>query len=45
MRHFYGFVGLPNHWADDNDFSVNDRFFEDKEYVDYYFESIRIITF
>jgi len=39
MRHFYGFVGLPNHWADDNDFSVNDRFFEDKEYVDYYFDN------
>lgn len=39
MRYFYGFVGLPNQWADDNDFSVNDRFFEDKEYVDYYFDN------
>ena len=39
MRHFYGFVGLPNQWADDNEFNVNDRFFEDKEYVDYYFDN------
>ena len=39
MKHFYGFVGLPNHWADDNDFIVGDRFFEDKEYVDYYFDN------
>jgi len=39
MRHFYGFVGLPNHWADDNDFIVGDKFFEDKEYVDYYFDN------
>jgi len=38
MRHFYGFVGLPNHWADDNDNMVDDIFFEDKEYVDYYFD-------
>lgn len=39
MRYFYGFVGLPNQWSDDYENLVNDRFFEDKEYVDYYFDN------
>lgn len=39
MRYFYGFVGLPNHWSDDYENMRNDKFFEDKEYVDYYFDN------
>ncbi len=26
MRHFYGFVGLPNHWADDKPYSIASSF-------------------
>ena len=38
-KHYYGFAGLPNHWVDDNDKTYSDKFFEDKEYNEYYFDN------
>lgn len=39
MAHYYGFVGLPNKWLDENNRQVPSDFFDDKEYVDYYFDN------
>jgi hypothetical protein len=39
MEIYHGFVGLPNHWVSDNDKVVPAKFFEDKEYDDYYFDN------
>ena len=39
MKIYYGFVGLPNQWVNDDDKSVSSKFFEDKEYTDYYFDN------
>jgi hypothetical protein len=39
MRHYYGFVGMPNQWVDEINGVVSPNFFDDKEYVDYYFDN------
>lgn len=39
MRHYYGFVGMPNQWVDELNGVVSPNFFDDKEYVDYYFDN------
>ena len=36
---FYGFQGLPNFWSDDYDRVINDSYFDDKDYNDYYFDN------
>jgi antitoxin component of RelBE/YafQ-DinJ toxin-antitoxin module len=36
---YYGFQGLPNFWADDQDNFKGDKYFEDKDYEDYYFDN------
>ena len=36
---YYGFLGLPNFWADDQDNFKGDKYFEDKDYEDYYFDN------
>jgi len=36
---YYGFKGLPNYWADDYNNIKSDKFFEDKDYEDYYFDN------
>lgn len=36
---YYGFEGLPNFWSDDNDNIKTDKYFEDKDYKDYYFDN------
>ena len=36
---FYGFQGLPNFWSDDYDRVINDSYFDDKDYKDYYFDN------
>ena len=36
---FYGFSGLKNQWVNDNDKTVGDDYFEDKEYQQYYFDN------
>jgi len=38
-KHFYGFLGLPNYWVDDNDKNYPDKFFNDKEYEDKIFDN------
>ena len=38
---YYGFAKLPNYWVDDNDFSYNDEFFDDKDYDDHYFDNFK----
>lgn len=39
VKHFYGFVGLPGNWVDDNDRSYPEKFFEGKEYEDRIFDN------
>ena len=36
---FYGFQGLPNFWSNDYDRVINDSYFDDKNYKDYYFDN------
>ena len=36
---YYGFQGLPNFWANDQDNVKGDKYFEDKNYEDYYFDN------
>ena len=36
---FYGFQGLPNFWSNDYDRVINDSYFDDKDYNDYYFDN------
>ena len=36
---FYGFQGIPNFWSDDYDRVINDSYFDDKDYNDYYFDN------
>ena len=36
---FYGFQGLPNFWSNDYDRVINDSYFDDKDYKDYYFDN------
>jgi hypothetical protein len=36
---YYGFEGLPNFWVDDSDRNKTDKYFEDKDYKDYYFDN------
>jgi hypothetical protein len=38
-NHYYGFVNLTNQWISDNDRSYPDRFFDDKNYKDFYFDN------
>jgi len=30
---------MPDHWVDDFDMSETDKYFEDKDYKDYYFDN------
>jgi hypothetical protein len=39
QKHYYGFVNLPNHWVDDNDNSYSDKFFDDRQYEEFYFDN------
>jgi hypothetical protein len=39
VKHFYGFLGIPNYWVDDNDKNYSDKFFNDKEYEDKIFDN------
>jgi len=39
VKHFYGFLGLPNYWVDDNDKSYSEKYFNDKEYEDKIFDN------
>ena len=36
---FYGFENLPNHWTNDYENLVSDRYFEGKDYEDFYFDN------
>jgi len=39
QRVFYGFSGIKNNWVDDNDRNVDDSYFDDKDYEEYYFDN------
>ena len=36
-NHYYGWSGIPNQWINDNDRSYHDKFFDNKNYEDFYF--------
>ena len=38
-NHYYGWSGIPNQWINDNDRSYHDKFFDNKNYEDFYFDN------
>ena len=38
---YYGFVQMPNYWADDNDTVVDDQFFIGKKWDEYEFDNFQ----
>jgi hypothetical protein len=38
-NHYYGWAAMPNRWINDNDRSYPDKFFDGKDYEDFYFDN------